>query len=465
MRQFWMLHAAAWCAAAAVGCGNGDDTTTITPSPDAAADGTSSHDGAVIEGGGGAATADAADTAAPQLEAGTEAASDVGAAAETGSAASDAGPPRRLLLSYNGSSQSELAAFGLDSKTVDGRLTYSGFIGTAFVTRTAPWLLEQSADLVARLDPGRPWVVGSSWNVALSDRADGGYSYSDPDGVVVAAGNKAYVLRYTRNDIAVLDASQDGDAGVPTGSIDLSGEVQGGGDGVVEMTAGVYVPSRQILYVLLGNIDKNNVGCNGYCFLCSATHPTVVGIDVTRDVLVDLNGSDAGKGFALDGYSPVFGPGAMAYDPQQDRLIVLETGCNQKAVDGGAGPIVRREVEELSLFTGASRVLLDLDAQGFPQGLTYIDAHRAIVQLDSTYAWDPTMSALGRAIPNAPDAFAWDGADALLGLSSRYGADGGLLGYDVVSVRIADGATTKLGADPFTLTGGFLGGVALWPAP
>ncbi|HLK36549.1 MAG TPA: hypothetical protein VKU41_07330 [Polyangiaceae bacterium] len=471
MRKFhWVHAAAAWCAAGALGCGNGDDTTTISP-PDAAAeagDATSSHDGEVPEAATEAGPPDGATSGAEAAfmpDVAGDSGSDAAGVQETGAPPADAGPPKRLLLSYNGSSQSELAAFGLDSRAIDGRLVYPGFIGATFVGRGAPWLLEQSVDVVARLDPGRPWVVGSSWNVALSDRPDGGYSYSDPVGVVVTAGNKAYVLRYTRNDVAVLDASQGVDAGAPAGTIDLGGQVQAGGDGVVEMSAGVYVASRQILYVLLGNIDKNNVGCNGYCFLCSTTHPTVVGIDVASDKLVDLNGSAPGTALTLDGYSPVFGTGAMAYDAAQDRLIVLETGCNETAADGGVGPIVRREVEELSLFTGASRTLLDLDTQGFPQSLTYIDAHRAIVQLDSTYAWDPTTSALGRTIPNAPDAFAWDGADALLGLSTRYGADGGLQGYDVVSVRIADGAVTKLGADPFTLTGGFLGGVGLWPAP
>ncbi len=35
--------------------------------------------------------------------------------------------------------------------------------------------------------------------------------------VVVGTGSKAYVLRYTRNEIAVIDTSKGGDAAVPIG--------------------------------------------------------------------------------------------------------------------------------------------------------------------------------------------------------------------------------------------------------
>ena len=63
--------------------------------------------------------------------------------------------------------------------------------------------------------------------------------------MVVGAGAKAYVLRYTRNQIAILDTSQTADAGAPIGTIDLGAFVQpADADGTVEMSAGVYVASR-----------------------------------------------------------------------------------------------------------------------------------------------------------------------------------------------------------------------------
>ena len=144
---------------------------------------------------------------------------------------------------------------------------------------------------------------------------------------------------------------------------------------------------------------------------------------------------------------------------------MLDAGCNATATDGGVGALTKREVESVDLSTGQAQELLDLTSQQFPGGLTYIDAHHAIVQLDTAYTWDPTTATLGSAIPNAPDAFVYDGAGNLLGVKASYGADGGLEGYDVISVAVPAGTVTKLGSNPFTLTNGFLGGVALWPSP
>jgi hypothetical protein len=38
-------------------------------------------------------------------------------------------------------------------------------------------------------------------------------------------------------------------------------------------------------------------------------------------------------------------------------------------------------------------------------------------------------------------------------------------GWNVVSVRMADGNVTTLGQNPFSLANGFVGGVQLWPEP
>jgi hypothetical protein len=397
---------------------------------------------------------------------------DSAAPADSGADASDAGPtpPARLLLSYNGSSSSELVAFGMQSKAVDGRMTYPDYLGTAYVGTTAPWLLEQSTDIVAHLEPQAPWIVDSSWNVAMNDLTDAGYaqSYSDPQAVIVGAGSQAYVLRYNRNLIGVINTATPVDGGVPTSSIDLTSEVQAGGDGYVQPIAGVYVAAQQRVYVLLGNINRNDVVDNGFDLLCSSTTPTVIAINTSTNTLVDLNGSAAGNGWPLVGFSPAFGPGALAYDSQtgaMGRLLVLDNGCYATAADGGVGALTKREVEQVDLGTGTATKLLDLTTQAFPSGLTYIDAHHAIVELDTAYQWDPTSTTLGAAIPNAPDAFVYDGVGNLLGVTSNYAADGGFEGYSVVSVAVPSGTVTMLGSNPFSLTGGFLGGVALWPAP
>ncbi len=381
----------------------------------------------------------------------------------------DASAPARLLLSYNATSTSELVALNVGTAHVDGRYTYPGFIGTTATQAPDPYLLEQSNDVVAKLDRAQPWIVRSSWSVKLADKPDGGSSYSDPDGVVVGAGNKAYVLRFTRNQIAVLDTSQTADAGAPIGTIDLSSLVQSNdADGTVEQTAAVYVPQKHLVYVLLGNINKKNVSSDGYTLLCSQTKATVVAIDVATDKLVKLAGGDATGALVLGGYNPLFG-GGIVYDAASDRLLVMHAGCNQPAGDGGVGAMTGRRIEEISLFTGATRTLLDANTQGFPSGFVFIDAHRAIVQFDftgyETYVWDPALPTLGPAIPNAPDSFVYDGNGNLLGLTTIYGDGGVVASIDVVSVRIADGKSTKLMSNPFMLTGGFIGGVDLWPRP
>jgi hypothetical protein len=391
---------------------------------------------------------------------------------DAGDAEAGPPPPSRLLLTYNGSSSSELVAFGLASKVVDGRMTYPDSLGTAYVGPTAPWLLEQTTDVVARLDGQKPWAVDSSWSVAMNDLTDAGFaqSYSDPVAVVVNALGKAYVLRYTRNLVAILDTTKSVDGGAPLGSIDLSSEVQAAGDGYVQPVAGVYVAAQSRVYVVLGNIDRNLVVDNGFVLECAATSPTVVAIDTTHDTLVDLNGGDGAgsKGWPLSGYNPVLGPAAIAFDPStgtSGRLLVLEAGCNEVAGDGGVGALVKRQVESIDLATGKTSLLLDLTAAEFPQSLTYIDAHHAIVQTDTAYEWDPTTTTLGAAIASAPDSFAYDGAGHLVGLTSNYAADGGFEGFSVLSVPVDGGTVTTLGTNPFTLTNGFPGGVALWPAP
>jgi hypothetical protein len=370
-------------------------------------------------------------------------------------------------------------AFGLESKAVDGRLIYPGFIGTTYVTPTIPWLMEQANDVVARLDPLQPWVIQSSWNVALNDETDSGFAepFSNPDGVVVGAGSKAYVLRYTRNLIAVIDSSSVADSGAPLRTIDLSGELQTGGDGYVEMTAGWYDASNQRVYVLLGNINRGDVACNGYCQLCSSTSPTIVAIDTTTDTLVPLHGDagagasdasagDAGvasSGYVLQGYDPAFGSSPMVYDSTNNRLLVLETGCNVLGGDGGAGALVKREVEAVSLVDGSTQVLLDLTSAAFPEAIFYMDPHHVILQLDTAYMWDPTTTTLGPAIPNAPDTFSVDGQGNLLGVTQNYSPDGGPAGISILSVSSGDGGVTMLGQNPFSLTNGFIGGAQVWP--
>ncbi len=453
MKRFVFAAALAVCSAALAGCG-GDD---ITGTPD----------------GGGPGREGGFDAYVPPVDAGRDASGEGSTPSDGGAEGSvDGGdaspPPERLLLSANNMSTSELVVVGVASGQVDGRLTYPGFIGTTSSLGPAPFLLEQAVDVVAELDPAQPWVVDASWNVALNDAVDGGSAYSDPDDVVVTAANKAYVLRYTRNEIAVLDVSMAADGGAPTGTIDLSSLVQPADtDGVVEMTAGAYDATRHLLYVVLGNIDRNTVVPPTYDLLCTSTVSSVVAVDTMTDQLASLGGTAPGGGIALAGFDPIFG--GTVYDAANDRLLIDEAGCNPppSGADAGPGPVTKRAVEQVPLGGGAPSVLLDLSAQGFPSELVYIDATHAVLGFDSygpeTATWDPTSAAIGPLVPNAPDWFAYDGAGNLLGTRADMTDAGSSL--DVVRVRLADGTSTTLLSNPFSMPGGFVSGVELWPHP
>jgi hypothetical protein len=374
--------------------------------------------------------------------------------------------PQRLLMTQIATS-GELVAFNTQTRQIDGRLSYPGF--GVVVRSGGTFLLETGQDLVARLDPSQPWKVQSSWSVAMNDAVDGGESYADPIQIVQVSPSKAYVLRYNRNRIAIVDPSATADAGAPTGSVDLSSLMQAGdGDGHVDMSGAVYDSSRQRLYVALANIDIHFVDPQGYFLLCAATKSTLVAIDTTNDTLVDLGGSGPGGSVELSGYSPQMGfLGGVLLDAAGDRVIVMSTGCNEPTSDGGTGALVGRLVEAVDLKTNTTSVLLDASAQDFPGQLFYLDGTHAIAQFGygpfaTTFRWDPTQTSLGAGFATAPDMFDLDLAgNRMLGPQTTFASDGGAGPLNVIGVDLGDGGVTVLGQDPFVQSGGFLGHVLL----
>ena len=385
------------------------------------------------------------------------------------------GLPQRLLLSMNNSTTSELAAFNVADKKVDGRLTYKGFIGVTSAQSSDPYLLEEATDIVARLDAKRPWEIVSTWNVAGDDRKDGGPN-AQPVAIVVPDCKSGYVLRYSSNKIAVIDTTKVADGGPPESYIDLGSLLQPADpDGSLEVTNALHVPSKKRIYVLLGNIDFTKF-TPAFDLLCSATKPSIVAIDTMTGKLVSLNGTAPGGGIALGGYNPPLGA-SLAYDAARDRLLVLEGGCNAD-IAGTAGPMQQRRIEEVDLATGSVKALLSLDNKDFPTGLVYVDGNRALVtfagpsfgSLGSAYFWDPSQTALGAMIPGGLDYSAYDGKGNLVGLRVTK-VDGGAGPLQVVSVPFTDAGTvdaaaaTKLGENPFLMNAGNLGGVEMWPRP
>ena len=163
-------------------------------------------------------------------------------ATNSGLACGDAGSaPPRVLLIQGTPKGSELAAVNMTTKTVDGRLAFDGGYGVTSSLGTDPYLLGGESDVVSRLDANEPWKVVASWNVRGDDGTDGGLPNANPVGVVQTACNKAYVLRYNRDKIAVIDPSQ-ATGGVPSKYIDLKSLTQQGDPDTVEMTSFVVPP-------------------------------------------------------------------------------------------------------------------------------------------------------------------------------------------------------------------------------
>jgi hypothetical protein len=388
-----------------------------------------------------------------------------------------AGAPQRLLLTMTsvgpGQAESELAVINLGTHAVDGRLGYASPFGTTSAANADPFLLAQRTDLVVRLDSKEPWEAVSSWSVAGDDAVDGGPDYAEPAAVAVPACGKGYVVRFNRNQIAVIDTSQIADAGAPVKWIDLSPLVQASdSDGRVDMTGALWVAAHKRLYVLLGNVDINRIATDGFTALCDVTRPSIVGIDVDTDEIVSLGGAGPGGSSLLDGDNPVLGSG-FVYDAALDRFLVLEGGCNAEVGDGGAGPIERRGIEEVSLATRQAKTLVTIPGQYFPLGLAYGDGSRAIVSTADQFSfegkaffWDPRSDALGPEVPGRIDGVAFAGGDRFVGARAAT-VDGGP-GIEVVSFSAADGgidagAVETIAQDPFTDNGGFLGGVEVWP--
>lgn len=431
----------------AVGCS--DDDVAVVATPDA----------------GTPDAGDAKDAATPDVDAGDAGEED---AATPDTCAPPSGLSPRILVTAGG----ELAVFDLAKKEVVGRLDFPGFGATAS-SGANPYLLESSADVVAKLDAKEPWKVLSTWNVLGDDTFDGASSFANPSDIVVPTCESGYVVRYNRNKIAVIDTTTAADGGAPSSFVDLSAFVQEGDkDGFVNAASAVYVPSKKRVYLLLGNNDLKKVAPDGYTALCTDSKPSIVGIDVEKGAVVSLGGQGPSGSILLEGAGVNPGAGSLVYDAKNDRLLVLETGCNADE-EGQAGAVERRRVEEVSLATGAVKTLLSLDDKGFPAALAYIDETHAVVGFyGQTFLWDPTTTSLGAEIPGGLGFFASAGSGRIVGTRSTYPDDGGAPGIELVSVTftdattpIAEGAVEVLATNPFTDNTAFVGGLQVWPTP
>jgi hypothetical protein len=406
-------------------------------------------------------------------ETGTMMTPDAGDSAAPSTCGNPTGAPERLLLTVNGAT-SEVAAFDLGTKMVDGRFAFAASTGQTFSFGTDPYVVEQGGDVVARMNAQRPWEPVATWNVAGDDRTDGGPK-AQPVSVVVPSCKKGYVLRFESNKIAVIDTTQVGaEAGVPESYIDLSSLVQADDtDGRVEMTSALYVPSKKLIYVLLGGWDKSKVAMDGFTALCATSKPSIIAIDPDTNMVVSLGGTAPGGGISLVGYSPALG-NALVYDAARDRMLVFNSGCNADMGGGVAGAVTRRTVDEANLATKQSKTLLTLNDLGFPGTLALLDGNRAALTFffpNQAFFWDPSAPVLGPEIPGSLDYGAFAKNGDLVG-GRRTTVDGGAV-IEIRSVPFTSGdggsldasVVQTIGTNPFTSNSGFVGGAEVWPRP
>ncbi len=389
-------------------------------------------------------------------------------APDAGDAGLDAPTAPKLLLTYLGAS-GELATFDPKAGQVSGRLSTPGY---PVVVRSGgdTFLIDTSKDLVEKLDPTTLAGPISTWNVAGSDAVDGGSATADPVAVIESSASHAYVLRFNRNRVAVIDPSQAADAGQPMSFVDLSSLVQASSDGTVGMVGGAYDATRHLVYVVLGNIDINAYGPPpNYPLACVGTTTTMIAIDTTNDTIVNLGGAGPGGGIVLNGFNPQMGYyGGVVLDAAGDRIFVVHFGCAPPSADGGATPIQQRVIEAIDLKSDTTKTLLDANGQDIPNVFALLDGAHAVVQYGlfppyATYAWDPSSPSLGVPLAVAPDVFGVDDAGHILGPQETLASDGGAGPTNVIAVDVADGGVTELGQNPFLQSGGYNGNALYVP--
>jgi len=182
------------------------------------------------------------------------------------------------------------------------------------------------ADAVVRVEDGRVYVVNRFLgdNLQVLDPQRGMRTLlqcstgpgSNPHDVAVVAPDKAYVTRYDRAELWIVDPSATSCAGFLRGAIDLA--PWGDADGLPEMDQMALVGDQ--LFVSLERLDRNRQ-------FAPAGRSVLVVIDTTADQVtgeIELSGANA--------FAETAG---IARDPSTGDLLVAEAGNIYQVGDGG----------------------------------------------------------------------------------------------------------------------------------
>lgn len=432
----------------AMGCSDDDDGNTADAG---------GGDGSSLDGGRSDATFDAG------IGDGGATVTDAGDASDA-SDASTGTPWVLVTMSY--ADQSEMIVMSLDGGASPGRISYEGGLGMTDVDSFGrPFVLQEIVDRVVAVDPAQPWIARGSWDVRLNDLADGGLSFADPVAVVASSANKAYVVRFNRNRIAVIDPTQQLDGAAPVSSIDLSSlQDPTDTDTSVDPLAAVFANGK--LFVLLANLDFNKLPTVPTFALCTATSPKVVAIDPATDTVQPVAIGASAGGVQLPGYNSLVA--GMMYDAPRNRLLIVQSGCNPQLADAGPGALQQRQVDAVDLQTGTASKVLDLNADLVPTSITPLAGDEVVLGFAYSVArrWNVTTATLGPAVGSDLAAVTSSPKPQLFGARTRKmpldaGADADAAStevHDLVEVSLDGGATSVIGPIRTSRDGG----VAAW---
>ncbi len=413
--------------AGTAGCAD-DEVAPLTPTG-------GGFDDAASDAGSDAASEAAGDAADAQADAAAD-------AVDATDATDGAAPTSwALFVASDFVTNSEVAAVDVTAGALGGRASFADGDTIVYGSGHRGFALERTRGRVSVLGATTPWTVDRTIDLAASDDAGVG---GNPYAVVVGAGAKAYVVRYAKNAVDVVDTA----TGAVTGSVDLAAELDGDPDGLVDAFDAAYDPTTQRLWVVLQRIDQTEFGPGpDYVGACAARLPRVVAIDTTSDTLVDLNGAAAGTAWELVGANP----NALVADFAHGKLWVADAGCWVAAGDAGTGRD-RRGVEALDLTSGAAGFVWQTTDLDRVSGLIVVGAGSAFVGTGYPPAWHPwdmTSSPIGAADVDVPTQPIADGAGALLGLASSPDGDGGTR-LDAVRYDPTNHTTTTVATGVFS---------------
>jgi len=238
------------------------------------------------------------------------------------------------------------------------------------------------SDAVARGHEGLVYVVNrlGGDNIQAIDPA-AGYATrwqcsvdngSNPHDIAFAAPDKAYVTRYERASLLIVDPTTGPDcAGFVRGTVDISQFADG--DGLPEMDQAVVIDGT--LFVTLQLLDRRN-------FFRPTERSLVALVDVATDTVV---GS-----IPLTGTNPFAESAGLVPDPVTGTILLTEVGEFGRTDDGGVERI------DPAARTVSGFLVTEQDLGGNVTDVVVVDEHRAYaIVLDATarsrvVRFDPT---------------------------------------------------------------------------